>query len=201
MIPEVYASYSTDDTLMASDMAEQAAKGYSPMVSRQFRHSLVASLFGHRYPRQTIAAPANIPLDPEQVWRGAAIYIEPRESGFYDALRAFYPDADFREIRPPSGGRVLYYSAYVSREQLEAAQGLVERRTVSGGDVIEGREEEARKAYGRWKWARVMSPSMLSGQALCISRIPASMCLHSIAVMPQRLSWTRLSYCRRTGQK
>ena len=135
--PEVYASYSTDDTLMARDMAEQAAKGYSPMVSRQFRHSLVASLFGHRYPRQTIAAPANIPLDPQAVWRGAAIYLESRESGFYDALRAYYPSADFREVRPPKGGDVLYYAVYISREELEAAQGLVERRTVAGGDSVE----------------------------------------------------------------
>lgn len=135
--PEVYAAYSTDDTLIARDMAEQAAKGYSPMVSRQFRHSLVASLFGHRYPRQTIAAPANIPLDPQAVWRGAAIYLEPRESGFYDALRAYYPSADFREIRPPESGDVLYYAVYISREELEAVQGLVERRTAADGEVVE----------------------------------------------------------------
>ena len=52
------------------------------------------------------------------IWR-------PREAGFYDTLRAYYPSADFREIRPPTGGDVMYYSAYISREQLEAAQGLV----------------------------------------------------------------------------
>ena len=135
--PDVYASYSTDDTLMARDMAEQAARGYSPMVSRQFRHSLVASLFGHRYPRQTIAAPTNIPLVPQSVWRGAAIYLEPRESGFYDALKAYYPSAEFREIRPPTGGNVLYYAVYISREELEAAQGLVSIRTAAGRKTIE----------------------------------------------------------------
>ena len=145
--PEVYAAYSTDETLMARDLAEQAERGYSPMVSRQFRHSLVASLFGHRFPRQTIAAPANIPLDPESVWRGAAIYLEPRESGFYDTLRAYYPDADFREIRPPVGGDVLYYSAYISREQLQAAQGLVERRTMVGGEIIEGVKRETESLW------------------------------------------------------
>ena len=135
--PEVYASYSTDETLMARDLADQAERGYSPMVSRQFRHSLVASLFGHRFPRQTIAAPTTIPLDPALVWRGAAIYMEPRESGFYDTLRAYYPSAEFREIRPPVGGDVLYYSAYISREELEAAQGLVERRRTPDGEVAE----------------------------------------------------------------
>ena len=135
--PKVYAAYSTDETLMARDAAEQVARGYVPMVSRQFRHSLVASLFGHRFPRQTIAAPTNIPIDPQLVWHGAAIYLEPREAGFYDTLRAYYPSADFREIRPPTGGDVMYYSAYISREQLEAAQGLVSRRTLRDGEVIE----------------------------------------------------------------
>ena len=145
--PEVYAAYSTDETLMARDMAEQVTRGYSPLVSRQFRHSLVASLFGHRFPRQTIAAPANIPLDPAQVWLGAAIYLEPRESGFYDTLRAYYPDADFREVRPPVGGDVLYYSAYISRPQLEAAQGLVERRMMVDGEVIEGVKRETESVW------------------------------------------------------
>ncbi len=135
--PEVYAAYSTDDTLIARDMSEQAARGYSPMVSRQFRHSLVASLFGHRFPRQTIAAPENIPLDAQAVWRGAAIYLEPRESGFYDALRSYYPSADFREVRPPKGGDVLYYAVYISEGELEAAQGIVERRIAANGETTE----------------------------------------------------------------
>ena len=145
--PEVYAAYSTDETLMARDLAEQAERGYSPMVSRQFRHSLVASLFGHRFPRQTIAAPTNIPLDPKSVWMGAAIYLEPRESGFYDTLRAYYPSADFREVRPPAGGDVLYYSVYISREQLEAAQGLAELRTMADGEIIEGVKREAESVW------------------------------------------------------
>ena len=145
--PEVYAAYSTDETLMARDLAERAERGYSPMVSRQFRHSLVASLFGHRFPRQTISAPTNIPLDPAQVWRGAAIYLEPRESGFYDALRAYYPSADFREVRPPVGGDVLYYSAYISREELEAAQGLVSRRIGPGGEVTEAVKKSTESAW------------------------------------------------------
>lgn len=135
--PEVYASYSTSETLMSRDLADQVERGYTPAVSRQFRHSLVASLFGHRFPRQTIAAPTTIPLDPALAWRGAAIYLEPRESGFYDTLKVYYPSAEFREIRPPMGGEALYYSAYISREELEAAQGLVERRSTSDGEEVE----------------------------------------------------------------
>ena len=135
--PAVYSAFSTSDTLMARDSADQIRRGYNPMVSRQFKFSSTADLFGSGFYRETIAAPANIPLSPNQVWRGAAIYLEPRESGFYDTLMAYYPTADFREVRAPSGGEALYYAAYVSDAELRAAQGLVERRTTADGEVSE----------------------------------------------------------------
>lgn len=135
--PDVYSAFSTSDTLMARDSADQIRRGYNPMVSRQFKFSSTADLFGSGFYRETIAAPANIPLSPSQVWRGAAIYLEPRESGFYDTLRAYYPTADFREVRAPSGEEALYYAAYISDEDLRAAQGLVERRTAADGEVSE----------------------------------------------------------------
>ena len=147
--PEVYAAFSTDEKLIADDMAEQAARGYIPMVSRQFRHSLVAKLIGQPFPRQTIAAPINIPIDAQLVWLGAAIYLEPRETGFYDTLRAYYPSAEFREVRPPTGGDAMYYSAYISREELEAAQGLVARVTTEDGTVTEYVKTDTESV---WQW-------------------------------------------------
>ena len=135
--PDVYPVFSTADTLMARDVDEQARRGYSPMVSRQFRYSSTAALLNTNVKRETIAAPVNIPLDPGQVWRGAAVYLEPRESGFYDALRAYYPEAEFVEARPPAGGEVMYYAAYISREQLAAAQGVTERRVYADGSARE----------------------------------------------------------------
>lgn len=135
--PDVFNAFSTSDTLMARDTADQIIRGYNPMVSRQFKFSNTAFLLGSGLHRETIAAPTNIPLSPSQVWRGAAIYLEPRESGFYDTLRAYYPTADFREVRAPSGGDAVYYAAYISAEELRAAQGIVERRTSADGDVSE----------------------------------------------------------------
>lgn len=135
--PDVYSAFSTADTLMARDMDDQAQRGYSPMVSRQFRYSSTAFLLGSNIKRETIAAPVNIPLDPGQVWQGAAIYLEPRESGFYDTLKAYYPGADFGEIRPPAGGDVMYYVAYISAERLAAVQGLTERRIYADGSMRE----------------------------------------------------------------
>lgn len=135
--PAVYSAFSTADTLMARDTSDQISRGYNPMVSRQFKFSTTAVLFGSDFYRETIAAPTNIPLSPNQVWRGAAIYLEPRESGFYDTLRAYYPTSDFREVRAPSGEEALYYAAYISDEELRAAQGIVELRAAADGEVSE----------------------------------------------------------------
>ena len=145
--PAVFSAFSTSDTLMARDTADQISRGYNPMVSRQFKFSTTAVLFGNDYHRETIAAPENIPLSPSQVWRGAAIYLEPRESGFYDTLRAYYPTADFREVRAPSGEEALYYAAYISAEELRAAQGLLERRTMADGEVVERVKSDTQSAW------------------------------------------------------
>ena len=135
--PDVYSAFSTSETLIAYDSAEQASRGYSPFMSGQYRRSLTGFVLDGGMHKEEIAAPLNIPLDPEQAWLGAAIYLEPREAGSYDTLKAYYPDAEFHEVRPPSGGDVMYYSAYVSREELEAAQGIIARITTASGEVRE----------------------------------------------------------------
>ncbi|MCH7624742.1 MAG: glycosyltransferase family 39 protein [Chloroflexi bacterium] len=135
--PEVYASFSTDETLMAPHMLQQQRRGYSLFVSRQFLFSLTATLLANNPRLETIAAPINIPLDPAKAWLGASIYLEPREAGFYDVLKAYYPDAEFREFRPPAGGEPLFYSAVISRAQLERDQGILERITLDSGVVKE----------------------------------------------------------------
>ncbi len=137
--PEVYASFSTAESLMQIDVDELASRGYNPLVSRQFIliHTVYTHIYGGRLFREVIAAPESIPIDLKSVWHGAAVYLEPRESGFYDTLKTYYPDAEFHEVRPPTGGEVMYYAAYLSREQIEAAQGLVSRITQPDGEVVE----------------------------------------------------------------
>jgi|GEM_PF-553480 len=135
--PDVYASFSTDETLMASDMELQQSRGYSLLVSPQFQFGLTAHLLADRPRLDTISAPQNIPLDPDQVWHGAAIYLEPREAGLYELLKAYYPNGEFREYRPPAGGDAMFYSAIISRARLNNVKGLVETRTYSDGLVEE----------------------------------------------------------------
>lgn len=134
--PEVFAAFSTDETLMARHMTEQQRRGYSLWVSRQFLFGLTSTLLANHPRFEIIRAPETIPLDSTAVWRGAAIYLEPRESGFYHTLKAYYPGARFTEVRAPGGGDPLYYSAVISAEQLAARQGWQAEYTTGDGSEL-----------------------------------------------------------------
>ena len=122
--PRVYAGFSTDELLMSESQAEQQSRGYSIWVSRQFRFSLVGELLGSAPKVEVVKPPETLPLDSTQVWHGAAIYFEPRERGYWELARAYYPDGRFDVIAPPEGGDAMFYTAFVSREQLAMTQGL-----------------------------------------------------------------------------
>ena len=145
--PEVYASFTTDETLMARHMLEQQSRGYSLLVSRHFIFSLNASLLADNPRREIIRAPTGVPIDPARVWLGASVYLEPREASVYRLLKAYYPGGAFAEVRPPGGGRVLFYTAVLSREQLEQRQGLVATHILPNGAV---RESTRSTTEGVW---------------------------------------------------
>ncbi len=139
--PRVYAAFSTDETLIGHDMPRQQARGYTLFTSRQFKHSLSIELAANGADYTILSAPLNVPLDAGRVGRGAAIYVEPREVAVYRLLRLYYPDAVFREVRPPGGGEPMYYLAEISRELLMARQGMdAEYRLDGGKSVITVRE-------------------------------------------------------------
>ena len=135
--PEVYASFSTVETLMARHMLEQQRQGYSLFVSRQFKHGLSTALLANEPRYEVVRAPAGIPIDPANVQVGASIYLEPREGSVYRLLRAYYPDARFEVVRPPGGGDVIYHSAVLRRDQLENPRGLIARYSLLDGTVRE----------------------------------------------------------------
>ena len=135
--PKVFASFSTDETLMARDMVEQQRRGHTLFVSRQFRFSLTTSLLADSPKFEVIRAPTQIPIDLDRVWLGASIYLEPREASVYRLLKTYYPDGRFTEVRPPGGGDVLYYSAALDRSHLAQRQGLSGRYTLADGSVRE----------------------------------------------------------------
>ncbi|MCI0438156.1 MAG: glycosyltransferase family 39 protein [Chloroflexi bacterium] len=135
--PEVFAAFSTAETLIARDIVERAPEGYSLWASGELLSSPTISILADRPRLEAIRAPHTIPLSPSLAPGDASIYIEPRERSFYELLIAYYPEAEFREIRAPGGDGALYYQALISREQLEEAQGLLARYTLADGAVIE----------------------------------------------------------------
>ena len=139
--PESFAEFSTDETLMARSRLEQQRRGYSLWVSRQYTSSLTGTLLGGDLRLQKIAAPETLPLDSTQVWLGAAAYFEPRERGFWEVMRAYYPEGEFREVAPPNGDEAMYYAGFVSREALAARQGLDAMYMAADGAEIAGRRD------------------------------------------------------------
>ena len=139
--PESFAEFSTDETLMAHSRIEQQRRGYSLWVSRQYTSSLTGTLLGSDLRLEKIAAPETLPLDSARVWLGAAAYFEPRERGFWEVMRAYYPEGEFREVAPPNGDEAMFYTGFVSREALAARQGLDAAYTAADGAEIAGRRD------------------------------------------------------------
>ena len=130
--PRVFAAFSTDETLIAQSQVERQRLGHSLWVSRQFLHSRIGNLLADSPKLHVISAPESLPLDSTKVWTGASAYFEPREAGFWDVMRAYYPDGDYQAVTPPNGGETLFYTGFVSQEQLAERQGLDATYLVGG---------------------------------------------------------------------
>ena len=128
----VFAAFSTDETLIARSQVERQRLGHSLWVSRQFMFSRIGNLLAD-YPKlHVISAPETLPLDSTMVWMGASAYFEPREKGFWEVMRAYYPDGDYQAVTAPNGGEPLFYTGFVSHEQLAERQGLDSTYFVGG---------------------------------------------------------------------
>ena len=133
--PRVFAAFSTDETLIARSQVERQRLGHSLWVSRQFLHSRIGNLLADHPKLHVISAPETLPLDSTKVWMGASAYFEPREKGFWEVMRAYYPDGDYQPVTAPSGGEPLFYTGFVSREHLAEQQGLDAAYFVDGTPI------------------------------------------------------------------
>ncbi len=145
--PRVYAAFSTDETLIGRDMLRQQARAYTLFTSRQFKHSLAIDLAANGPDYATLRAPQEVPIDAGKVGLGAAVYVEPREEAVYRLLKLYYPDAAFREVRPPGGGEPMFYVAEISREHLLSRQGLDAVYALDGGESVSKARRSAEAAW------------------------------------------------------
>tara|TARA_B100000959_G_scaffold41321_3_gene41379 strand:- start:10535 stop:12997 length:2463 start_codon:yes stop_codon:yes gene_type:complete len=122
--PDVFADFSTSETLMAKEMVKQSQNGYTLYSSRQFLFSLTASVVSGNVHYEPLFAPRDLPISPNRVLHGAAIYLEPRDAGIYDLLAEYYPSAKFREIMAPHGVDPILYEVLINKQQLVDSLGV-----------------------------------------------------------------------------
>ena len=143
----VYAAFSTDETLMARSQIQYQSQGYSLWASRQFQFGLTSALLANRPKLEIMTPPLTPPFDSDRAWDGAAAYFEPRERGYWETARAYYPDARFETATAPGGGDPLYYAAFASRETLAARQGLAVSYEMDGEKIEGARESVSESAW------------------------------------------------------
>jgi len=132
--PEVFSDFSTSETIMAKEMVKQSQNGYTLYSSRQFLYSLTASVVSGNVHYEPLFAPRDLPISPERVLNGAAIYLEPRDSGMYELLAEYYPSAKFRVITAPNGEEPILYEVLISKDQLKNTTGV--EVTFHHGDLL-----------------------------------------------------------------
>ena len=130
---EVFSNFSTAETIMAKEMAKHSQNGYTLYSSRQFLYSLTASVVSGNLHYESLFAPRDLPLSSEGVLNGAAIYLEPRDSGIYELLAEYYPSAKFRAITAPGAEHPILYEVLISRDQLRKITGV--EATFRHGDL------------------------------------------------------------------
>ena len=122
--PEVFAEFSTAETIMAKRFKIQQQRGYSLFASRQYLYSLSASVVSGNIHYESLRSPRNLPLSVDDIHKGGAIYLEPREKGVFDLLKTYYPGAIFSEITAPSGGDTVLYEVLISKQIIQNSQGV-----------------------------------------------------------------------------
>jgi len=132
--PEVFSDFSTSETIMAKEMVKQSQNAYTLYSSRQFLYSLTASVVSGNVHYEPLFAPRDLPISPERVLNGAAIYLEPRDSGMYELLAEYYPSAKFRVITAPNGKDPILYEVLISKDQLKNTTGV--ELTFHHGDLL-----------------------------------------------------------------
>ncbi len=144
---EVYAAFSTDETLIARSQVEQQRLGHTLWVSRQFVHGVTVGLVANFPKVKAIDVPETLPFDSTAVWEGASVYFDPRERGFWEVMRAYYPEGQFESVTSPGGGDPLYYSGFVSVDQVAERQGLDVTYYVDGSEFPVQRHQAFESAW------------------------------------------------------
>ena len=119
----VYSAFSTDHTLIAQDIINKRQDGFDIRGSRHFYGSLTLNVLTDNDDFLVIL-PEELPISPNLIEQGVAIYLEPRDKGMYDLLKLYYPDGQYSIITSPNEDILLYYLAVLNKDDLTMPNGL-----------------------------------------------------------------------------
>ena len=85
--------------------------------------------------------PEELPISPNLIEQGVAIYLEPRDKGMYDLLKLYYPNGQYSIITSPNEEILLYYLAVLNKDDLTLSNGL------NAKYIYSNKEEVYDKAY------------------------------------------------------
>jgi len=131
----VYSAFSTDHTLIAQDIINKRQNGFDILGSRHFYGSLTLSVLTDNDNFEVIF-PDELPISPNNIKQGVAIYLEPRDKGMYDLLKLYYPTGQYSIITSPNQEILLYYLVLLTKYDLEIPNGLNARYVFSNKEEI-----------------------------------------------------------------
>jgi len=117
-----WISFSTPDTFIGKALAELGPQADSYVSVLYFDTPTIRFLapkITQYHPLQTYAT-LPIPTDGKHPM---AFFIDPDRKPFFDQARLYYPNADFEELKSPSGSTFLY-EIILKPSDLETAQGI-----------------------------------------------------------------------------
>lgn len=120
---KVYSAFSTDHTLIAQDIINKRQDGFDIRGSRHFYGSLTLNVLTDNDDFLVIL-PEELPISPNLIEQGVAIYLEPRDKGMYDLLKLYYPNGQYSIITSPNEEILLYYLAVLNKDDLTLSNGL-----------------------------------------------------------------------------
>ena len=119
----VWNAFSTPETIAARLLGELDGGAEGHVISLYHAHPTIRFLARDAPAYARVETDDRLPL-PIPAGRDAALILDTERHSLFEEAQRLYPQAQFREFRPPFGGPTVIYFAYLTAEDLASIQGL-----------------------------------------------------------------------------
>jgi 4-amino-4-deoxy-L-arabinose transferase-like glycosyltransferase len=138
-----WSAYSTRETILAHEL-NKLDSGYLTYFTPILTNHLTTQFLAPQAVEQTPFDPAEHLPFRQTGEKGVAVFVDNESFAIVDLLRAYYPELELREFGPPESGPNVLELALISREQVEAIQGLPARyNRAQGPDAVPQYRQDA----------------------------------------------------------